>query len=262
MELNNPSIKELQAILAAKDQEVQKLTVKFEELEKEKEDIIDNFQESTEVLMERIKELEAVSLGARPQTANILKRIEDTQPGIRIRNVKYHNHYSSSVEAVEKNKTNNKELEEKLPEGLAKCTNCGELIDEIKMATHTVTCFRNSTKCKVCGEKVQKSQKSEHLTLWRNPQKAIEAIEKDNEEELTLMLGHGTSSNLSVGSSSLLHFCAKHNARECLMLLISKGAVIDTVDERGATPLIVALESKNDSVATSLISLGAQIDFK
>ncbi len=44
-------------------------------LEKEKEDMAENFQSGSNVLLERIKELESSTLGARPQTANILERI-------------------------------------------------------------------------------------------------------------------------------------------------------------------------------------------
>ncbi len=66
---------EIQELIAKKDQRIRELEAKVAALEKEKEDIVDNFQTSTEVLLERIKELESVSLGARPQTANILARI-------------------------------------------------------------------------------------------------------------------------------------------------------------------------------------------
>ena len=67
--------KEIQELIAKKDQRIKELEEKVTALEKEKDDIVDNFQTSTEVLLDRIKELEAVSLGARPQTANILQRI-------------------------------------------------------------------------------------------------------------------------------------------------------------------------------------------
>lgn len=51
------------------------LKEKLEEAETEKTEMIENFRVSSSVLLERIKELESVNLGARPQTANILKRI-------------------------------------------------------------------------------------------------------------------------------------------------------------------------------------------
>ena len=36
------------------------------------------------------------------------------------------------------------------------------------MVTHTVVCYRNSTKCKLCGEVILKDKKKEHLTKWRD----------------------------------------------------------------------------------------------
>ena len=65
----------VQEMVEKRDVRIKELEKRVAELEKEKDEIVDNFQVSTEVLVERIKELESVSLGARPQTANILKRI-------------------------------------------------------------------------------------------------------------------------------------------------------------------------------------------
>jgi septation ring formation regulator EzrA len=65
---NDPNIKQLQATII-------ELTNKIEQLEKEEEEIIENFQVSTNVLLEKIKDLEAANLGSRPQTALILKKL-------------------------------------------------------------------------------------------------------------------------------------------------------------------------------------------
>jgi hypothetical protein len=48
------------------------------------------------------------------------------------------------------------------------CTNCKMIIEASEMAIHTVACFRNSTKCKVCGEVIQRDRKKEHLIKWRD----------------------------------------------------------------------------------------------
>ena len=36
------------------------------------------------------------------------------------------------------------------------CPNCKQIVQPADIATHTVTCYRNSTKCRVCGEIIQK----------------------------------------------------------------------------------------------------------
>ena len=67
--------KEIQELITKKDIEIKDLEEKIAAAQKENQSIIDNFQTSTEILLERIKELETTSIGARPQTANILARI-------------------------------------------------------------------------------------------------------------------------------------------------------------------------------------------
>jgi len=36
-----------------------------------------------------------------------------------------------------------------------------------EMAAHTVACYRNSTKCRICGEIIQKDRKKEHIIKFR-----------------------------------------------------------------------------------------------
>ena len=43
------------------------------------------------------------------------------------------------------------------------CPNCKETIPGDQAVAHTITCYRNSTKCKVCGEVISKAKKKEHL---------------------------------------------------------------------------------------------------
>lgn len=49
------------------------------------------------------------------------------------------------------------------------CPNCQEEVSKDQAATHTVLCYRNSTKCKVCHKVILKSKKKEHLQQWRDP---------------------------------------------------------------------------------------------
>jgi hypothetical protein len=55
------------------------LNQKIDRIEREKQDMIDNFKLSSSVLLERLKDLEAQSSlmmgGERPQTANVLSKI-------------------------------------------------------------------------------------------------------------------------------------------------------------------------------------------
>ena len=50
----------------------------------------------------------------------------------------------------------------------AECPNCKVMIPGDQIAAHTIACFRNSTKCKICKEVIQKAKKGDHLKYWRN----------------------------------------------------------------------------------------------
>jgi predicted transcriptional regulator len=47
------------------------------------------------------------------------------------------------------------------------------------LASHTVQCYRNSTKCKVCGDIITKDKKKEHLQRWRDEGELKTAIIED-----------------------------------------------------------------------------------
>ena len=205
--------KEVQELLNKKDARIRELEDKVKATEKERDDMIDNFQTSTEVLLERIKELESISLGARPQTANILQRIgislqsylcsENARTEKDPLDRKNHNYYVSESEPKENVEEIKASAEEdKNGDEPALCTNCGDAISPGKMVTHTVACYRNSTKCKVCGERLKKTMKAEHLAAWRSNEKLVAAIEKNSEEELTLVLDHGVSPEQHIGSNN------------------------------------------------------------
>lgn len=62
------------------------------------------------------------------------------------------------------------------------CPNCQEVISREEAGAHTVMCYRNSTKCKVCRQVILKAKKKEHLIMWRDPAGLQEAICQDHEE--------------------------------------------------------------------------------
>ena len=132
------------------------------------------------------------------------------------------------------------------------------------MVTHTVSCYRDSTLCKACGERLKKTMKLEHLALWKNKERIEDCIARDDEEEFTLVLEHGIQleHRITPNGKTLLHLCAIANAIDCLLLLISRGADTDPVDEKGSTPLMLALEKGSKKVAINLIELGAEIECK
>ena len=112
-------MEKMQEELKRKDEYIKELEAKITTLTKEKNELIDNFQISTEVLLNRIKDLEAIiNSGERPQTGQIIKHLPPSV-GRRDVNVKY------------------PETEE-----LIVCPNCNEQIYEHDLTKHSIICFR------------------------------------------------------------------------------------------------------------------------
>ena len=145
------------------------------------------------------------------------------------------------------------------------CPNCHEMIPEKNAGAHTITCFRNATKCKICKEVVQKSSKRDHLEKWRSQELLLKEIELDNDERVNLFFEHGMDVNVKLTAKeherrSPIHFAAQNGSLRTALSLISRGAEIDPVDYSGRTPISLAIEHNKFTCVRSLIELGANIE--
>lgn len=77
------------------------------------------------------------------------------------------------------------------------CPNCKQLIPGDQAVAHTVQCYRNSTKCKVCNEVILKTKKKEHLERWRNTDALLQELIEDNEDQASLFFDHGLDVNMT-----------------------------------------------------------------
>ena len=66
-------------IIDFKNYQINKLKAYVVSLEKEKEDLIENFKNTTNILLERIKDLEQNLYGNRPQTPNIMAQLKKNE---------------------------------------------------------------------------------------------------------------------------------------------------------------------------------------
>ena len=79
-----------------------------------------------------------------------------------------------------------------------KCTYCEEEIVASEMSKHTISCIKNSSRCKKCDEYVHKDKasKQRHLIRWRDPKRIKFYIENDEEEKLMQFYGHGAKPDI------------------------------------------------------------------
>ena len=164
------------------------------------------------------------------------------------------------------------------------CPNCQKEMPVNEAAAHTVQCYRNSTKCKVCSEVIHKDKKTDHLSHWRNNGNLMDAIKNDHEEQVSLHFDHGMDCNMQFQSKTAqepkakglrpvpdaknqnredwtpMHYAAENGCLNVILILVSRGAGIDPTDTFERTPLMIAIENNKSAVARSLIELGADIE--
>lgn len=128
-------------IIDFKNYQIQKLKGYIVSLEKEKEDLIENFKNTTNILIEKLKENEFQNSGIRPQTPFITKNLN------KIKEDRSNSFNSTSKE---------------------RCPNCTKEFPQDIFFQHSLDCLRNKIKCKKCGELIDQKFKKEHLLEWRS----------------------------------------------------------------------------------------------
>lgn len=98
-------------------------------LQDEKENLIENFQTSTNILIERIKKLEEQVHGQRPQTAQLMRNIDQNQ-GIEDSLIEGSNDSGFIFKKQVK------------VEDLVICHNCQRKFTQTRIKRHTIVCYR------------------------------------------------------------------------------------------------------------------------
>ena len=127
---------EKQDIIDFKNYQIQKLKAYIFSLEKEKEDLIDNFKNTTNVLLEKIKENEYKESGMRPETPFIAKKLKS-------------NHKQTNIQ-IEEQKLFNNYNKNKISENIQRCANCTKEFPSDLFLQHSLDCLRNRFRCKKC----------------------------------------------------------------------------------------------------------------
>lgn len=167
---------EKKEILDFKNFQIQKLKAYILSLEREKEDIIENFKNTTNILLEKIKQKEFEDIGIRPQTAKIVENIKETNVNSynilnSIRN-KNNNNINSKGNSKDKKNIDIIKFDENIDSIsqmslYERCANCKKEILKGDSIAHSLDCFRNYITCKVCKELISVKLKKDHLNEWR-----------------------------------------------------------------------------------------------
>jgi hypothetical protein len=156
-------------IIDFKNYQIQKLRAYIISLEKEKEDLIENFKNTTNVLIEKLKENEFKESGIRPETPFITKKLKTNainpvkRPGSKTNS---HNYLNEEVETMnrilegEDSKINSENKNKRCP----RCTK--EFPSDVFIA-HSLECMRKTIKCKTCGEIIEPDNKKQHILQYR-----------------------------------------------------------------------------------------------
>lgn len=256
----NYSREQYEVIIAQKESEIERLKSEIENLNQENEVMVESFRISTDMLLERLKDLESVNFaGERPQTAQVLSRI--------------HGNYSEELNRpaiMNDFRTQDVlNLENGDDEGLSEenvCTNCRELVHPREFAKHTIQWIRNSTKWKICQETIPKDHKKQHLLEWRKADRMIKAIQNDDDDTMLKMFNHGAKAETLLDKKKKqkpLHFIAMNGSVRWLLILMGKGLEeLSPQDHEGDTPLNMAIRNNKTVIAKSLIELGTEIETK
>lgn len=180
-----------QEIIDHKNYQIQKLKAYIISLEKEKEDLINNFKETTNFLLEKIKQDEFNEFGVRPQTAQIVDNILgendkffNKTPSNFSRNTNNNLNYGNGItnsdnipkrkgakeiiKGPENKNINVFNFEENKEFQMARCPNCTKEFPQEKLIAHSLYCLRKNHTCKICKEVIPEEKKKDHIMEWRS----------------------------------------------------------------------------------------------
>eukprot|EP00933_Yihiella_yeosuensis_P009030 TRINITY_DN114801_c0_g1_i1.p1 TRINITY_DN114801_c0_g1~~TRINITY_DN114801_c0_g1_i1.p1 ORF type:complete len:422 (-),score=84.58 TRINITY_DN114801_c0_g1_i1:143-1408(-) len=241
--------------------EVKRLRRKVQSLDREKDDMVDNFRNTTKILLERIKELEAEvsQQQSRPQTAAVIDRIEARGQASK----KAGHSHQPEVMRIEEEPSQEEAAEEEGGEEVQACGNCGRLIPAGNLVSHSVYCYRNNYRCTACDEVIAIRDKESHLEEWTNPTRLLEATKQHDVQTVQSMVAHGADLATAVHPGSrdtVLHEAARIGDADLIGFFMGYGVDVDPLNVQGETPLHLAAEAADFSSVRLLVELGADLN--
>ena len=256
-ELMNMSKEE---IITYKNIQISQLKSYINSLEKEKEALINNFKITTDSLIEKIKQIEFNNKGIRPQTACIIKDINNNQK----RNSK--NNYNK------KDLINNDEEEiNSISDETQKCPNCTKEFPISEYIEHSLQCLRKIYRCQKCNKMMPVNEKETHLNNYQNKYKMIMALKSDDEDYFKDAIKHGFKVNTNIleenYGNNLLSLIAINNKLKFFKLLYIYSDETDKINidfrnKDDLTPLMICCKNNYIELCKEIIKRGGDVNAK
>ena len=238
-------------IISYKNDQIIKLKAYIASLEQEKEDLINNYKNTTNALLEKIKNLETSNNNTTNNESNLLY-IE--RPGT-----------AMIIKELQENEQNNNKIDKNKKQ---RCPNCQKDILETEFIAHSLTCLRHSYRCKICGELINDNSVNEHNKNWLNPEKIYKTIISENNlEEFILILEHGLKNDIIIDEKEgdyIYHVICRYNKYKLLKELNKRKIIfnLDILNNNKDTPLTLAINNKSLESAEIIIKMGANISVR
>ena len=244
-------------IITYKNVQISQLKSYINSLEKEKEDLINNFKITTDTLIEKIKQIEYNIQGVRPQTARIIKDLNNKQSNS--------NYIKKDLIDGENNEENNNNKQ------IQRCPNCTKEFDISEYIEHSLQCLRKIYRCPKCNKMMPINEKETHFNNYQNKTKMILALQSNDEEYFKDAIRHGFKVNTNIleenYGNNLLSLIAINNKVNFLKLLYMYSDDIDSINinfrnKDDLTPLMISCKNNYIELCKEIIKRGGDVNAK
>ena len=255
-------------IITYKNIQISQLKSYINSLEKEKEDLINNFKITTDTLLEKIKQIEYNNMGVRPQTAHIIKDIKDNKKRKTKTKKDKNDLFEEDDEDFDKNILNMDDINNPKNE-FQRCPNCTKEFPISEYIEHSLQCLRKIFRCQKCNKMMPITEKETHLNNYQNKSKLISALQSDDEDYFKDAIRHGFKVNTNIleenSGNNLLSIIAINNKLNFFRLLYIYSDEPDKIDinfrnKSDLTPLMICCKNNFIELSKEIIKKGGDVN--
>jgi len=247
--------------------EVGRLRQKIKSMERERDNMVDNFRDTMKIMLNRIKELETElsETKSRPQTAVIVERIENpTRTGRESwTSARTPDGDGPQILRIDED-GEGVEVSAAPVEEVCKCPNCDRDIPAGNMISHNLYCYSNNFRCTVCDEVLHIREREAHLRDWTHPVRLIDAAARRDTAVVQRIAEHNADLGTAAHPKSrdtVMHVAARLGDVEFIGFVIACGVEdVNPVNNRGETPLHLAAQVAGLPATKLLVELGADLN--